>query len=122
MAKPESVSTPYRVKDGRGFRLKDIDPGDTGGIQSHEEAQRLLERGLSSLRDMQEKLHDDCSIFIERSFEIADLAIARFPEFLINVFFRIDLRQIGAEDHFGMDLGYQHILIVRPVENADFSS
>ena len=57
MAKPESVSRPYRVKDGRGFRLRDVDPGDTGGIQSHEEAQRLLESGLSSLRDMQEKLY-----------------------------------------------------------------
>lgn len=57
MAKPESVSRPYRVKDGRGFRLRDVDPGDTGGIQSHEEAQRLLKSGLSSLRDMQEKLH-----------------------------------------------------------------
>ncbi len=55
MAKPRNVSRSYRVNDGRGFRLKDFDPGDTGGIQSQEEARDLIEGGLSSLRDLQEK-------------------------------------------------------------------
>lgn len=57
MAKPRNVSRSYRVNDGRGFRLKDFDPGDTGGIQSQEEARDLIEGGLSSLRDLQEKLY-----------------------------------------------------------------
>lgn len=57
MAKPRNVSRSYRVNDGRGFRLKDFDPGDTGGIQSQEEARDLIESGLSSLRDLQEKLY-----------------------------------------------------------------
>jgi PPK2 family polyphosphate:nucleotide phosphotransferase len=57
MTKPRNVSRSYRVNDGRGFRLKDVDPGDTGGIQSQEEARDLIEGGLSSLRDLQEKLY-----------------------------------------------------------------
>jgi PPK2 family polyphosphate:nucleotide phosphotransferase len=57
MAKPRNFSRSYRVNNGRAFRLKDIDPGDTGGIQSQEEARALIEGGLSSLRDLQEKLY-----------------------------------------------------------------
>src|SRR6185437_4248138 len=42
MAKPRNVSRSYRVNDGRGFRLKDFDPGDTGGIQSQEDQWAVL--------------------------------------------------------------------------------
>ena len=39
---PTQVSTsvaPYRISKGKGFRLKDFDPGDTCGLQ--------LDKGLS---------------------------------------------------------------------------
>ena len=37
---------PFRVTKGKGFRLKDFDPGDTRGLKmDKQEAAGLLERG-----------------------------------------------------------------------------
>jgi hypothetical protein len=36
MSKAGGFSRPYRVTNGRKFRLKDVDPGDTGGLQDRE--------------------------------------------------------------------------------------
>jgi PPK2 family polyphosphate:nucleotide phosphotransferase len=47
----------FRVSDGRRFRLKDINPADTGSLRSREEADRLLEEGTVRLRRLQEKLY-----------------------------------------------------------------
>ncbi|MBN9563543.1 MAG: polyphosphate kinase 2 family protein [Alphaproteobacteria bacterium] len=48
----------YRVTDGKKFRLKDHDPGDTGGHQmSKGQAQDLLETGTATLAAHQEKLY-----------------------------------------------------------------
>ena len=43
---------PYRVKDGKGFRLKDIDPGDTGGLKSEQkkESREWLQHGVEKTR------------------------------------------------------------------------
>jgi PPK2 family polyphosphate:nucleotide phosphotransferase len=48
---------PYRVTDGRGFRLKDIDPADTGSLGSEhkQESRELLRSGIERLTDLQEK-------------------------------------------------------------------
>jgi PPK2 family polyphosphate:nucleotide phosphotransferase len=48
---------PFRITNGRGFKLKQHHPGDTGHITSKDEAADLLARGLESLRDQQEKLY-----------------------------------------------------------------
>ncbi len=48
---------PYRVDDGKGFRLKDHDPGDSSGIESKTKAEKLLARGVVRLADLQEKLY-----------------------------------------------------------------
>lgn len=50
---------PYRVSNGKGFRLKDFDPGDTGKVDSDDKpmAQELLERGVEWLADAQDKLY-----------------------------------------------------------------
>ncbi len=50
---------PYRVASGKGFRLKDIDPGDTHGLSSERkpEARELLARGVDWLADAQDKLY-----------------------------------------------------------------
>src|SRR6059036_2989552 len=50
---------PYRVKDGKGFRLKDIDPGDTGGLKSEQkkESREWLQHGVERLSQLQEKLY-----------------------------------------------------------------
>ena len=40
----EKLIKPFRVNDGRRFRLKDIDPGDTLGLQMKKpEAKRALQ-------------------------------------------------------------------------------
>jgi PPK2 family polyphosphate:nucleotide phosphotransferase len=54
----EKLIEPYVVRDGRGFRLKDFDPGDTGGFkQDKEVADRVLHEGVTRLGDLQEKLY-----------------------------------------------------------------
>ena len=48
----------YRVKKGKGFKLKDYDPGDTAGhlIGKHDAA-ALLNGGVEHLSNLQEKLY-----------------------------------------------------------------
>jgi len=50
---------PYRITDGKSFRLKNIDPADTGklGSEDKEEARSLLRDGVELLSDLQEKLY-----------------------------------------------------------------
>ncbi len=48
---------PYRITDGRKFRLKDIHPGDTGGLRSKEHADQQLAEGVARLADLQQKLY-----------------------------------------------------------------
>jgi len=50
---------PYGVTKGKKFRLKDFDPGDTGGYSSEEKprAKALLQQGIAMLSDLQERLY-----------------------------------------------------------------
>ncbi len=48
---------PYRVEHGKKFRLKDYDPADTGGLHSKEHAEELLQKGIASMADLQDKLY-----------------------------------------------------------------
>jgi len=50
---------PYRVEDGRSFRLRQVDPGDTAGLQSEyeDEARAMLQQGVGWLAEEQEKLY-----------------------------------------------------------------
>jgi len=54
-----SLVEPYKVVRGKGFRLKDFDPGDTGGLgsESKPQAKELLTRGVSWLAEEQDKLY-----------------------------------------------------------------
>jgi PPK2 family polyphosphate:nucleotide phosphotransferase len=51
--------TPYRVTDGKKFRLKDIDSGDTGEATSEDKprAKELLEKGIAVLAELQDVLY-----------------------------------------------------------------
>jgi PPK2 family polyphosphate:nucleotide phosphotransferase len=51
------LAKPYRIDDGRKFRLKDVDPGDTGGLDSKENAQESLAKGVARLAELQELLY-----------------------------------------------------------------
>ena len=48
---------PFRVSDGKQFRLKDFEPAETLGVKSKEQAKETLERGIARLADLQEKLY-----------------------------------------------------------------
>jgi PPK2 family polyphosphate:nucleotide phosphotransferase len=50
------IAEPYRVSEGKKFRLKDWAPGDVGYIDSKDEAQKVLEHGTRLLNVLQEKL------------------------------------------------------------------
>lgn len=49
---------PYRVEDGKGFRLKDHDPADTAGLDMDKaEVKALLQDGIAILREEQDMLY-----------------------------------------------------------------
>lgn len=50
---------PYRITRGKKFRLKDHDPGDTGGLESADkpEAKRMLASGVERMAALQEMLY-----------------------------------------------------------------
>lgn len=58
MSRHAKLSRAYRVEDGRKFRLKDFDPGDTGGLKlEKEKAVELLDEGVGRLAALQDKLY-----------------------------------------------------------------
>jgi PPK2 family polyphosphate:nucleotide phosphotransferase len=62
------LSKPYRVTDGKEFRLKDIDPGDTGplGAEDKPRAKEALQTGIEALAGLQDMLyaHDHWSVLL----------------------------------------------------------
>ena len=72
--KTERFAKPYRVRDGRTFRLKDFDPDDTGSITSSARAERWLERGVARLGRLQEKLYAQDSWALLLIFQAMDAA------------------------------------------------
>jgi PPK2 family polyphosphate:nucleotide phosphotransferase len=57
MGKGDDLAKAFRVTDGKQFRLKDWDPGDTRGFKSREKAQEALTQGIARLREDQDKLY-----------------------------------------------------------------
>jgi PPK2 family polyphosphate:nucleotide phosphotransferase len=53
----KNLLDPFRITNGRKFRLADIRPDDTRGLKSKEDARKELEKGVERLADMQEKLY-----------------------------------------------------------------
>jgi PPK2 family polyphosphate:nucleotide phosphotransferase len=51
------LSEPYKVTNGRTFKLKDISPRETRGLKSKADAQAGLQRGTKLLWEMQKKLY-----------------------------------------------------------------
>ena len=53
----EQLLKPYRVTRGKGFRLSQIDPGDSRGVKSREEAEQYLQVGIKRLAEAQDRLY-----------------------------------------------------------------
>ena len=51
------LAEPFRVANGKKFRLKDHDPDSTGGMKSKEDAQKMLQQSVELLSELQEKLY-----------------------------------------------------------------
>jgi PPK2 family polyphosphate:nucleotide phosphotransferase len=57
MSKAADFARPYRIEDGKKFRLKDVDPDDTGDVKSKEDAQEVLAKGVEVLSELQDVLY-----------------------------------------------------------------
>ena len=70
------LTAPYCCRDGAKFRLKDVDPGDTGNLEdeSKEEAQRLLAAGVERLARLQDKLSAQAQWSLLLVFQAMDAA------------------------------------------------
>jgi PPK2 family polyphosphate:nucleotide phosphotransferase len=55
----ERFADPFRVTNGKGFRLKDVDPGDTLDLKSEDKprAKEALALGIDVLTDLQDMLY-----------------------------------------------------------------
>jgi PPK2 family polyphosphate:nucleotide phosphotransferase len=52
-------SKPFRIRDGKAFRLKDVDPGDTLDLKSEDKplAKEALAIGVEALAELQDRLY-----------------------------------------------------------------
>jgi PPK2 family polyphosphate:nucleotide phosphotransferase len=57
MSWARKLTKPYRVDDGKDFRLKDHDPASTGHLRSKEHAKELLQRSIEEMAELQDKLY-----------------------------------------------------------------
>lgn len=67
---------PYRITDGKGFKLKDFDPGDTGDFDK-DDKERItlaLQEGIEILRDLQSRLYADDKWAVLLIFQAMDAA------------------------------------------------
>ena len=65
---------PFRVEDGKHFRLKDHDPAHSAGVDSKEEAKQLLEEGVAKLAELQDKLYAEDQWALLLIFQAMDAA------------------------------------------------
>jgi PPK2 family polyphosphate:nucleotide phosphotransferase len=74
MSKADKLCRAFRVTDGRHFRLKDIDPGDTGSLTSREQAATWLQRGVERMRELEDKLYAQDRYAVLLIFQAMDAA------------------------------------------------
>jgi len=53
----DDLLEPFCITDGKGFRLDQVDPRDTRGVKTKQEARVYLERGIKRLTAEQDKLY-----------------------------------------------------------------
>lgn len=67
---------PYRVTKGKNFKLKDCDPGDTGGFTSEfkDDAKEIMQRGMTMITELQDKLYAQNNWAVLLIFQAMDAA------------------------------------------------
>jgi PPK2 family polyphosphate:nucleotide phosphotransferase len=53
----KKLARPYRIVNGKHFRMKDFDPADTGHVHSKEHAEEVLQQDIIRMAELQEKLY-----------------------------------------------------------------
>ncbi len=55
----QKLARRYRVRDGKGFRLEDVDPGDTAWLKAEDKpaAKEALQQGVDLLAELQDMLY-----------------------------------------------------------------
>jgi PPK2 family polyphosphate:nucleotide phosphotransferase len=74
MSWASKLSKPYRIEHGKNFRLRDFDPADTGKVDSKEHAVELLEKGVSRMEELQNRLYAQDSWALLLIFQAMDAA------------------------------------------------
>jgi PPK2 family polyphosphate:nucleotide phosphotransferase len=72
--KSASLAARYTVRNGRRFRLSNVNPDGTAGIESKEQASALLAEGLERLQTAQEKLYAQGTWAVLLVFQAMDAA------------------------------------------------
>jgi PPK2 family polyphosphate:nucleotide phosphotransferase len=70
------LAEPFRVNQGKGFSLKDVEPGDTLGYKSEDKprAKEALTRGVEALAHLQDKLYAQDKWAVLLMFQAMDAA------------------------------------------------
>ncbi len=76
LKKARELSAPYRVEDGKKFKLKRFDPADTGGLDSEDKphAKEALASGIQALAALQDRLYAQDRWSVLLIFEAMDAA------------------------------------------------
>jgi PPK2 family polyphosphate:nucleotide phosphotransferase len=74
--KAREISRPYRITNGNKFHLQDVNPGDTGSLDSEDKprAQKILQAGIQGLSELQDMLYAQDQWAILLIFQAMDAA------------------------------------------------
>ncbi len=72
--KTDKLTNKYRMESGKHFRLKDIDPADTGHWKSKEHAEEALKQQVARTADLQDKLYAQDNWAVLLLFQAMDAA------------------------------------------------
>lgn len=71
----QHLAQPYRIQDGGGFKLEQIDPGDTQDLPADKKAAReALEQGVELLSELQQRLYAENKWAVLLVFQAMDAA------------------------------------------------
>src|SRR5262245_35804445 len=74
MSRIDRLLDRYEVRHGRRFVLADVNPGDTGGLESKDDAAKWLARDLDRLHDLQDRLYARSTWSVLLIFQAMDAA------------------------------------------------
>ena len=71
----QHLAQPYRIHDGDGFKLEQVDPGDTQDLPADKKAAReALEQGVELLSELQQRLYAENKWAVLLVFQAMDAA------------------------------------------------